>query len=155
MLRSLLSSFLLLSMVTAVFAQGPLTGTYRVASLTAEVDGASPKAMFGNSPRGFAMFTSTRVTFLITAEGRKFGKSAEERAALWDTLAAYSGTYRLDGSKFVVSVDVSANEIWNGTRQVRNWQLDGKRLTITTERAPYSRDPSKMVVIRLVADRVE
>jgi lipocalin-like protein len=154
MLRSLFSSLLLLSMITTAFAQG-LTGTYRVASLTAEVDGASPNAIFGNSPRGFALFTSTRVTFLITAEGRKFGKSAEERAALWDTLAAYSGTYRLDGSKFVVSVDVSANEIWNGTQQVRNWQLDGKRLTITTERAPYSRDPSKMVVIRLVADRVE
>jgi pimeloyl-ACP methyl ester carboxylesterase len=26
---------------------------------------------------------------------------------------------------------------------------------ITTDRAPYSRDPSKMVVIRVVADRVE
>jgi hypothetical protein len=101
------------------------------------------------------MFTPTRVTFLITAEGRKFGRSVEERAALWDTLAAYSGSYRLDGSKFVVSVDVSANEIWNGTKQVRNWRLEGNRLTITTERAPYSRDPSKMVVIRVVSERVE
>jgi hypothetical protein len=154
MLRSFFNALLLMSIVTPAFA-GELTGTYKVASLTAEVDGDSPKPIFGSSPRGFAMFTPTRVTFLITAEGRKLGKSAEERAALWDTLAAYSGTYRLDGNRFVVSVDVSANEIWNGTQQIRNWQLDGKRLTITTERAPYSRDPSKMVVIRLVADRVE
>jgi hypothetical protein len=50
---------------------------------------------------------------------------------------------------------VSANEIWNGTRQVRNWEVDGNRLTITTDRAPYSRDPSKMVVIRVVGERVE
>jgi Lipocalin-like domain len=154
MLRSFFNALLLASLVTPGFA-GELTGTYTVASLTAEVEGDSPKAIFGSNPRGFAMFTPTRVTFLITAEGRKFGKSAEERAALWDTLAAYSGTYSLDGNKFVVSVDVSANEIWNGTQQIRNWQLDDKRLTITTERAPYSRDPSKMVVIRLVADRIE
>jgi hypothetical protein len=52
-------------------------------------------------------------------------------------------------------VDVAANEVWNGTTQMRNWQLDGNRLTITTDCAPYSRDPSKMVVIRGVAERVE
>lgn len=154
MLRSSLNAVLLMSIAIPVLA-GELTGTYKVFSLTAQVDGESPKAIFGGTPRGFAMFTPTRVTFLITAEGRKFGKSVEERAALWDTLAAYSGTYRIEGSRFVVSVDVSANEIWNGTQQVRNWRLDGKRLTLRTERAPYSRDPSKMVVIELVADRSE
>lgn len=146
---------LLFSVVEAGFAQTLPAGTYKVASMTAEVDGSAPQEIFGKAPRGFAMFTPTRVTFLITAEGRKFGRSVEERAALWDTLAAYSGTYRLEGGRFLVAVDVSANEIWNGSTQVRNWQLDGSRLTITTERAPYSRDPSKMVVIRVVADRAE
>jgi hypothetical protein len=155
MLRALFVPLLLLSIVGSGFAQQLPAGTYKVLSMTAEVDGSAPKEIFGKAPRGFAMFTPTRVTFLITAEGRKFGRSVEERAALWDTLAAYSGVYRLEGSKFVVAVDVSANEIWNGTKQVRNWQLDGNRLTITTERAPYSRDPSKMVVIRVVSERVE
>lgn len=155
MLRSLFVPLLLLSMVGSGFAQQLPAGTYKVLSMTAEVDGSAPREIFGKVPRGFAMFTPTRVTFLITGEGRKFGRSVEERAALWDTLAAYSGVYRLEGGKFVVSVDVSANEIWNGTKQVRNWELDGKRLTITTDRAPYSRDPSKMVVIRVVSERVE
>ncbi len=155
MLRSLFVPLLLLSMVGSGFAQQLPVGTYKVLSMTAEVDGSAPREIFGKVPRGFAMFTPTRVTFLITGEGRKFGRSVEERAALWDTLAAYSGVYRLEGGKFVVSVDVSANEIWNGTKQVRNWELDGNRLTITTDRAPYSRDPSKMVVIRVVSERVE
>jgi hypothetical protein len=145
---------LLVSAAVHAFAQ-ELPGTYRVLSLTAEVDGGAPTDIFGRTPRGIAIFTPNRVAFLITAEGRKFGKSVEDRAVLWDTLAAYSGTYAVEGSKFVVSVDVSANEIWNGTKQVRNWQLDGRRLTITTERAPYSRDPSKMVVIRLIGERIE
>jgi len=154
MLRSLFVPLLLLPIVQVAVAQS-LPGTYRVISMIAEVDGAAPREIFGKSPRGFVMLTPSRVAFLITAEGRKFGRSAEERAALWDTLAAYSGTYRVDGGKFAVLVDVSANEIWNGTTQVRNWQLEGNRLTITTDRAPYSRDPSKMVVIRVVAERVE
>lgn len=154
MLCRLFGSLLLMSLVYPCAAEG-LPGVYKVVSLTAEVDGDAPKAIFGNKLRGFALFTPHRATILITGEGRKFGKSAEERAALWDTLAAYSGSYTANGGTFTVDVDVSANEIWNGTRQIRNWQLDGQRLTITTERAPYSRDPSKMAVIRLVADRVE
>ena len=155
MLRALFAPLLWLSIVGSGFAQQLPAGTYKVISMTAEVDGSAPQEIFGKAPRGFAMFTPTRVTFLVTAEGRKFGRSVEERAALWDTLAAYSGVYRLEGGKFVVAVDVSANEIWNGTKQVRNWILDGNRLTITTERAPYSRDPSKMVVIRVLSERVE
>ena len=155
MLRWLFVPLALLSVVAPSSAQQIPAGTYKVVSLTAAVDGSAPEEIFGKAPRGFAMFTPTRVTFLITAEGRKFGRAVEERAKLWDTLAAYSGNYRLEGSRFVVTVDVSANEIWNGTHQVRNWRLDGNRLTITTERAPYSRDPSKMVVVRLVSERVE
>jgi len=154
MLCRLFGSLLLMSLACPCAADG-LPGVYKVVSLTAEVDGDPPTAILGSSPRGFAMFTSRRATILITGEGRKFGKSAEERAALWDTLAAYSGLYTTEGGKFTVNVDVSANEIWNGTRQVRNWEINGPRLTVTTERAPYSRDPSKMVVVRLVADRVE
>jgi hypothetical protein len=154
MLRSLVVPVLLLSMVEVGFAQ-QLSGTYKVISMTAEVDGAAPHEIFGKAPRGFIMLTPSRFTVLFTAEARKFGRSVEERAALWETLAAYSGTYRLDGGRFAVLVDVSANEMWNGTTQMRNWQLEGNRLTITTDRAPYSRDPSKMVVIRVVAERVE
>ena len=154
MLRSLIVPLMLLPIAQVAVAQS-LPGTYKVISMTAEVDGAAPQAIFGEAPRGFVMLTPSRVAFLITAEGRKFGRSVEERAALWETLAAYSGTYRLDGSRFAVLVDVSANEMWNGTTQMRNWRLEGNRLTITTDRAPYSRDPSKMVVIRVVADRVE
>ena len=155
MFRALFASLLFLSVTGPSHAQPSLVGVYKVISLTAEVDGSPPHEIFGKAPRGFAMFTPSRVTFLITAEGRKFGKAVEDRAALWDTLAAYSGTYELQGSKFVVSVDVCANEIWNGTKQVRNWRLDGNRLTITTQPAPYSRDPSKMAVVRLLAERAE
>jgi len=155
MFRSLLVLLISLFIVESAVAENLLPGTYKAVSLTMEVEGSAPKDIFGKDLHGFAIFTPTRVAFLITGANRKFGRSVEERAKLWDTLAAYSGPYQIDGDKFVITVDVSANEIWNGTKRVRHWKLDGKTLTITTERAPYSRDPSKMVVVRLVAERVE
>lgn len=156
MFRSLLVLALSLSICGPAVAQDLLPpGTYKAVSLTAEVEGSKPKHVLGKNLHGYAIFTPTRVAFLITGEGRKFGKSVEEKARLWETLAAYSGTYEIDRDKFVITVDVSANEVWNGSRRVRYWKLDGKKLTITTQRAPYSRDPSKMVVVRLVTERVE
>lgn len=99
--------------------------------------------------------TLARRMNIFTAENRKFGSPVEERAALWDSLVAYTGPYRLEDNKLIVSVDASKNEVWNGTQQVRYWQLEGSRLTITTERRPSSRDPSKMSVVRAVLEKVE
>jgi len=66
-----------------------------------------------------------------------------------------SSSYRIDGNKLIVSIDASWNESWNGTQVTRYWQLDGKRLTITSEKAPYSRDPTKMAVGRFVLEKIE
>ena len=132
-----------------------LVGTYKLVSFTVEVDGQPPLETMGKSPRGYLVLTPNRWIHLITAENRKFGTSVEEKSALWDSLSTYTGPYRVDGSKIVVSVDASWNESWNGTQVTRNWQLDGNRLSITTARAPYLRDPSKMAVTRVVWERVE
>jgi hypothetical protein len=52
-------------------------------------------------------------------------------------------------------VDGSWNERWTGTEQVRYWQLEGNRLTISTDMAPWSRDPSKMAVVRAVLEKID
>ena len=135
-------------------AQSSLPGTYRLVSFTIEVDG-TPNTTFGNSPKGYAVLTDKRFTTIITAEKRKFGQTAEDKAALWDTLTAYSGPYRLEGDKLITSVDTSWNESWNGTQQIRMWKVEGNRLHLTTVPAPYSRDPSKTAVARLVWEKAE
>jgi hypothetical protein len=56
------------------------------------------------------VLTATRFTTVIAAENRKFGKTVEDKAALWDSLIAYSGPYRLEGDKLITSVDTSWNE---------------------------------------------
>lgn len=155
MYRSIYGLIIALLISTPCFAQQSLVGTYKLVSFTVEVDGQPSRETMGKSPRGYVIFTPTRWMNVFTAENRKFGTSVEDKAALWDSLVSYSGAYRVEGNKFIMLVDVSANETWNGTQQVRYWQLEGNRLTITTERAPSSRDPSKMQVVRGVFDKVE
>jgi len=140
---------------TLVHAQTSVAGTYRLVSYVVEVDGEQPKPTFGQAPKGYAVLTATRFTTVFTAENRKFGRTTEEKAALWDSLIAYSGLYRLEGDKLITSVDTSWNESFNGTQQTRIWKLEGNRLHLTTVPAPYSRDPSKTAVARLIWERTE
>jgi hypothetical protein len=72
------------------------------------------------APRGYLVFTPTRATAFYTAESRKPGTAEAAKAALFDTLGGWSGRYRTEGNRLIVSVDVSWVEIWNGKDQVRN-----------------------------------
>jgi Lipocalin-like domain len=56
----------------------------------------------------------------------------EEKAKLFGTLVAYSGTYVVEGDKVTHKIDVSWNQSWTGGEQVRFFKVDGRTLTITT-----------------------
>lgn len=155
-MRRSLSALVLLCLISApCFGQSSLVGTYKLLSFATEIDEQPPLETMGKAPRGYLVLTPTRWIHVITAENRKFGTAVEAKSALWESLSTYTGPYRLDGSRIIVAVDVSWNESWNGTQVTRSWQLDGNRLSITTARAPYSRDPSKMAVTRVVWEKVE
>jgi hypothetical protein len=54
-----------------------------------------------------------------------------ERVALYETMFAYAGTYSVEAGKVTHHVDISWNEAWTGTDQVRFYELNGNTLTIT------------------------
>jgi hypothetical protein len=65
--------------------------------------------------------------------------SENERLALYDTMFAYAGTFSVEGDKVVHHVDISWNETWTGTDQVRDFEVTGDVLTITSRiRDPVS-----------------
>jgi hypothetical protein len=53
-------------------------------------------------------------------------------------MLAYSGTYKFDGKTIEHHIDLSWNQIWSGTTQVRDIKKDGDRLIYTTRPAPKS-----------------
>src|SRR5208282_2448402 len=77
-----------------------------------------------------------------------------ERAELHRTMTAYAGTYTLEQGKVTHHVDISWNEAWTGTEQVRFFKLDGDTLTITTAPAKHPADGREGISI-LVWERVK
>jgi hypothetical protein len=154
MVRLIYALVLVLLITTPSLGQQSLVGTYKLVSHVLEM-GGTPNEYLGKAPRGYLVLTPTRAINFYTAENRKFGTSMDEKAALFDSLAGWSGAYRVEGSKLVFSVDVSWNEIWNGKDQIRNFQLSGNRLTLTSDPQPWARDPSKTIIVRQVWEKIE
>ena len=95
------------------------------------------KGLFGEHPKGFMILLPTgRMSGIITADGRKVPQSDPERVAAFQSLIAYSGKFRLEGNKFITSVEVAWNEAWVGTDQARTFKLEGDKLFIISTTQP-------------------
>jgi Lipocalin-like domain len=61
-------------------------------------------------------------------------------------MMAYTGRYRVEGEKFITKVDVSWNELWNGSEQERFYKLDGNRLDIVSDWVQHLLLPNTPIV---------
>jgi hypothetical protein len=131
--------FLFLGMVVSAIPthaadRTPLIGVWKLLSYQTEFqDGGPKRALFGEHPTGYIIFTSAgRMMAVIEAEGRKAPSTDSDRAALLNTLIAYSGTYRLEDGNWIASIDVAWNPALDGTDQVRSYETIGDRLKVTS-----------------------
>jgi hypothetical protein len=62
-----------------------------------------------------------------------------ERAELYNTMAAHADTFSVEGKTATHCVDISWNENWTGTDQLRNVRLERGRLHITSDPLAHSR----------------
>ena len=154
MLRLISVLILLLLIATPTMGQQSLVGTYKLVSLVVEIDG-TPREPMGKAPHGYLMITPTRFMIFFTSENRKFGTSEAEKAALFDTLVGFAGTYRIEGDKFINTDDVSWTENMNGKTITQRWQLSGNRLTLAEGPVPWPIDPSKTLTRRQVWEKIE
>lgn len=109
---------------------------------------------FGTHPKGYLILTREgRAVAITTADNRKPGPGDAERAALHKSMLAYTGKYRIEGDDFITTVDVSWNELWNGTEQRRHYKIEGDRLFIESAPAPSILYPGKIDFRRIVWER--
>ena len=113
---------------------GRVVGTWKLMSYEIEVQATGAREpVMGREPTGYATFLPEgRVFFILTGEGRKIAKTDQDRAELLKTLVAYSGTYNIDGDTWSTNVEVAWNPEWVGTKQVREFKLEGERLMVLT-----------------------
>jgi len=87
----------------------------------------------GEKPIGHVIFTPEgRVSFTLTAENRQAPESVQDRADLFNSMIAYTGTYRLSGNQWVTRVDAAWNPQWVGTEQTRYFLIEGDKLVVQT-----------------------
>lgn len=104
-----------------------------VSFVTEELATGKKTAPLGEHPKGYLIYTPQgRMMALLVHETRSPPKVDEDRINLHKYMVAYSGRYTVEGDKVVHHVDVSWNEGWTGTDQVRFVKIEGDRLTITT-----------------------
>jgi hypothetical protein len=130
-----------------------LIGNWRLVSWQVIV-GDETQNPFGLNPRGYLILTREgRSMALTTADNRKPGDGTTERAALQKSMLAYTGKYRIEGDDFITTVEISWNEIWNGTEQRRHYRIEGDRLFIETIPAPSITNSGKTDFRRLIWER--
>jgi hypothetical protein len=128
--------------------QQRLVGAWQLVSFEAVSETTSERwAARGEHPSGYTIFTPEgRMSVLITNEGRKPPSTDQDRSDLFQTMVAYTGTYRVDGNKWVTRVDVAANPALVGTEQERSFQLAGDQLQESTGLMAWPIHPEKGLV---------
>jgi len=135
---------LFLSATVAPAGENPLLGTWKMKSFVREVIATGNKTkLLGEHPDGYLNYSPDGRMYAIGASDNRIkpgmAPTEEEQVKLYQTLFAYAGTYTLDGDKVIHHVDISWNQAWTGTDQIRFYKLDGNILTITT--APAKSPP--------------
>jgi hypothetical protein len=133
----------------------PLVGMWRLLTFQLEYQATGEREYpMGMSPTGYLLFLPEgRMAVVITGEGRKAPATDQDRAGLFNSLVAYTGPYRVDGDKWITTVEVSANPAWVGMEQTRAFQISGDRLQEAT--AWLSRPGNRMARFVITYERVK
>jgi hypothetical protein len=138
-----------------------LYGTWKLVSFTQRLVATGETIdVFGKTPSGFLSYSRDgRMNAILVKDKRPrpadmAQATTQDKAELFGSMYAYAGTFTVEGDTVTHHVDISWNENWTGTNQVRNVRLDGDQLYISTNPQSNGID-GKMIVAELVWERVK
>lgn len=141
------AAFVCLPVRVVALEPSDLYGTWRLESATSTIVATGEKTpVWGSAPTGFLSYApdgrmSAMIIFGRRPKPADLSKvSDEERLQLYRTLLSYGGTFSIKGSTVIHHIDISSNETWTGTNQVRHARMEGDLLVITTPAQPRSAD---------------
>ena len=159
---SFLMGLLLVLFVSAsALAADELYGTWQLVSWKRTIVSTGETSdVFGKAPKGYITYgRDGRMLCIMTSENRPNIPDAtkmtdKDKVALYNSIIAYGGTYTFDGKNLKVKVDISWNESWNGTEQVRTAKFEGNRLILSAEPTIGALD-GKLRKLDIVWERVK
>jgi hypothetical protein len=135
-----------------------LLGTWRMLSWTRRsVSTGEVTHALGPNPIGYiAYHADGRMMAFVQKRDRPVPEgtlSPHDKAALFDSMLAYTASYEIDGDTVVHTVDGSWNPAWGKDPLIRPFELNGDRLVI---RGAPGHDPvtGEEVVYRMEFERV-
>jgi hypothetical protein len=137
-------------------AAAQLTGTWKVVSWLTKFDGGDTVEPFGPSPKGRLVLTpDNHWIIILTGANRKPAKIIEEKAALLDSMLAYSGKFTVEGDKINIHIDMSWNEINTGANQdqTRFFRIEDNKLTLRTPEIVSAVRPGQKAVGTITFER--
>ncbi|CAN1534295.1 Lipocalin-like domain containing protein [Burkholderiaceae bacterium] len=137
-----------------------LLGTWQLVSvIREEVPSGLTIDLMGPNPQGFITYSADGRMVVIIVRGDRHKPAATTATAteaenLFRSVISYAGTYTIAGNEVTHHVDISWNETWTGTQQVRIFKLEGHRLSLST---PVSPDPldGKVSIRSLVWEKLK
>jgi hypothetical protein len=114
----------------------PIVGTWSLQSFTERDVGTDALSFpMGRRPKATVIYTASgHVATIFTATGREAPAgpraSDAEAAQLYRTMVAFAGRYEIHGDELIYHPEISWNEAWNGTRQVRYLEISEGLLRI-------------------------
>ncbi len=138
-----------------------LYGTWRLVSFIQTILATGETIdVFGKAPTGFIHYgRDGRMMVLMVKDARPKPANLsqmtdQERVELFRTMVAYAGTYTVDSKTVRHHLDISWNQIFTGTDQVRNIEFDGCKFIMSTNPQPRSQD-GEMATSVLTWERLE
>jgi hypothetical protein len=151
----------LLTFTVSALDKEDFYGTFKLVSNTRKMlDTGEVLNTYGQQPSGYITYGKDgRMLVLIVSDDRPKPASVasitnEQREGLFRSMLAYGGTYSFDGKRIEHQIDISWNEAWTGTTQVRDVMKDGDRLIYTTKPGPNSTD-GRMSVTTLIWEKLK
>lgn len=110
-----------------------VAGSWKLMSFKVQAsDTKETKDALGPNPTGRMILTPNGyITIYRVAGDRKPAKTDAERLALLQSMAVWTGRYRVEGDKLLIRIDGSWIEVLTNTDTERTFVRDGKKLTLT------------------------
>ena len=140
-------------------AEDEIYGSYKLISSSRKLLDSGQVETFPKEQGYITYGRDGRMQVLIVRGNRPKAESVEkltdqQRTELFRSLTAYGGTYKFDGKSVEHHIDISWNEVWTGTTQIRDVRKEGDRVILTTRPAPFAAD-GKMSVVTLEWEKLK
>src|SRR4051812_26035423 len=152
-------ALILQSIAAASAAEDELYGTYALVRTTFKLVDTGQEETIPNE-KGFITYTREGRMFVVIVRGERAKPesltkmSDQQRADLFRSMTAYTGKFKFDGKVVEHDIDISWNEVWTGTKQIRYARREGDRIILTTPKQPRPID-GKMSETTLIWEKVK